>query len=403
MAVRCKTFDIYIRELILHPERVKKWMKDRRLTIAEKKILNSHLLLRDNKYSEAIKDLESITHVDIQFVNDHRNLLLGICYNNTGKYADGFDYLTRAAIGFEESSQGYHLFTTLYNLLNNLGNLGRVAEMSDIIRRMEELRISGKLQGIRLLRSQFIFASDSNDFALAKNLLPRIQKLKPDMPESELGAQLICEFMFHIKREDFDYARLVLGQMKNHRKFMVSENFHFMNKLLNHLQTDETLYIYEREFPSSDSVLLRQIKVIEALHAQALEEAHRHWAFLQEKYGKVLYMDDFKWSGDKCLFSLCLEKHLNKRRVDKVELKILAGDGPKYQMAYEILKNAQNPVRFEELYEILYGEVIESKEDLKKLALLMINIRKHYAVEIISRKGTYELVSKETISKASTV
>ena len=401
MAVRCKTFDVYLRELILHPERVKKWMKDRRLTIAEKKILNSHLLIRDNRYSDAIKELQSITNIDIDFVNDHKHLLLGICYNNTGKYAEGYDDLKKAAKGFQEDSQSYHLFTTLFNLINNLGNLGRVPEMRDIIQKMEELSISGKLQEIRLLRSQFIYASESNNFPESQILLPKIHKLKGEMPESELGAQLICEFIFHIKIEDFDSAKMVLAQMKHHRKFMVSENFHFMNKLLNHLQTDDTLYIYEREFPSPESVLFRQIKVIEALHAQELDEASKHWCFLQEKYGKTSYRDDFKWSGEKCLFSLCLEKHLNKPKVDKVVLKIVAGDGPKYQMAYEVLKNAQTPVRSEELYEILYGDLIESKDDLRKLALLMINIRKHYAVQIISRKGTYELVSKETIAKAS--
>jgi tetratricopeptide (TPR) repeat protein len=401
MAVRCKTFDVYLRELILHPERAKKWMKDRRLTIAEKKILNSHLMLRDNKYIEAIKELQSVSNIDIEFVNDHKHLLLGICYNNTGKYAEGYDYLKKAAKGFQEDSQSYHLFTTLFNLINNLGNLGRVPEMRDIIQKMEELSISGKLQEIRLLRSQFIYASESNNFPESQILLPKIHKLKGQMPESELGAQLICEFIFHIKIEDFDSAKMVLAQMKHHRKFMVSENFHFMNKLLNHLQTDDTLYIYEREFPSPESVLFRQIKVIEALHAQELDEASKHWSFLQEKYGKTVYRDDFKWSGEKCLFSLCLEKHLNKPKVGKDVLKIVAGDGPKYQMAYEVLKNAQTPVRSEELYEILYGELIESKDDLRKLALLMINIRKHYAVQIISRKGTYELVSKETIAKAS--
>ncbi len=401
MAVKCKTFDIYLRELILHPERAKKWMKDRRLTIAEKKILNAHLLIRDNKYNEAINDLNSISQIDIEFVNDHKHLLLGICYNNTGKYAEGYDHLKKAAKGFEESAQTYHLFTTLFNLVNNLGNLSRFPEMKDLIQKMEDLRISDKLQEIRLLRSQFIYASESNNFPETKILLSKIHKLKDEMPESELGAQLICEFIFHMRIEDFDSAKKVLGQMKHHRKFMVSENFHFMNKLLNHLQNDETLYIYEREFPSKESVLFRQIKVIEALHTQELEDASKHWSFLQGKYGKTLYGDDFKWSGDKCLFSLCLEKHLNKRKVDKVVLKILAGDGPKYIKAYEVLKNAQAPVRSNELYEILYGEFIESKDDLKKLALLMINIRKHYGVQIISRKGTYELVSNETISKAS--
>jgi hypothetical protein len=68
-------------------------------------------------------------------------------------------------------------------------------------------------------------------------------------------------------------------------------------------------------------------------------------------------------------------------------------------VAFEVLKNAKRPVRSEELYEILYGKMIESKDDLKKLALVMINLRKHYSVEIIYRKRTYELVSRDAIRK----
>jgi hypothetical protein len=401
MTVKCKTFDGYIRELIFHPGREKKWMNDRRLTIAEKKILKAHLLLRDNKYSVAITELDTISSTEIEFVNHHKSLLMGICLNNTGKYAEGFEYLKQAQKGFEESSNYYHLFTTLFNLVNNLGNLGKINEMSTVIQKMESLRISGKLQEIRLLRSQFIFACDSNNDQLANNLLPQIHKFKPSMPESELGAQLICEFIFHIKKEDLESAKQVLIQMKKHRKFMIGENFHFMNKLLNHLTTDDTLYIYERDFPSSESVLFRQIKVIEALSSQDLEQANIHWLFLQSKCGKDLYMNGFKWAGEKCIFSLCLDKHLKKQKLDRVALKIIAGDGPRYQKAYEVLKNAQAPVRSELLYEIIYEKEIESKDDLKKLALLMINIRKIYKVEIISKKGTYTLAYRDTISKVS--
>lgn len=402
MAVKCKTFDAYIRELILHPERSKKWMNDKRLTMAEKKILQGHLLVRDNKHKEVIEEISSISDSEMEFVNDHKHLLLGICYNNTGRCTEALKYLRLAAIAFEKAGQNYHLFTTLFNMINNLGNLGKIEEMTPVLQRMVDLRVSGRLPETRLLRSQFIHAVDSNNNQLAHELLPRIQKLKIDMPESELGPQLVCEFMFHIKEENFDKAEAVLGEMKKHRKFMIGENFPFMKKLLSHLVENTTIYVYERDFPSQESALYRQIKVIEALQAQNIEEAQTHWGYLQSRYGKQLYQDDFRWNGEKCLFSLCLDKHVAKRKDAPLKLQLVTGDESKYKLAYKILKNAQAPMRSGELYELLYGEIINDKEDLKKLVSLIMHIRKHYGVEIISRKGTYELVSQPSKRKAIT-
>lgn len=399
MAVKCKTFEAYIRELIFHPEREKKWMKDRRLTLSEKKILQGHLLVRDNKYQDVISEIGSMSDSDMDFVNDQKHLLLGICYNNTGRYAEGESHLRKAAKSFEEKGHSYHHFTALFNLINNLGNLGKICEMKCVLDRMENLRVSGLLPEIRLLRCQFLYALDSNDHLLAKKLIPKIKKLKADMPESELGPQLICEFIYFIKCDDLDMAEDVLCQMKRHRKFMISENFHFMKKLLSHLREDATIYVYERDFPNRDSVLFLQIKVIEALQTGDKDEALKHWKTLQKNHGSELYQDGFNWSGEKCLFSLCLEKH--RKKLNSAPFQVIQGDGPKYQIAYEILKAANGPVKSGELFELLYGEVFEDKEDLKKLALLMMNIRKIYQVDVIARKGTYELIGlkEKTLKK----
>lgn len=393
MAVNFKTFDNYIREIIFHPERSKKWMSDRRLSTSEKKILQGHLYVRDNKYDLAIQEVESIRSMELEFITNQKHLLLGICYNNIGSYNRSYQFLKLAAKGFQSESQNYHLFTTLFNLINNLGNLCKIDEMSSVINKMTSLRVSGKLPEIRLLRAQFIFACDSNNREMAESLLPEIHKLKSDMPESELGPQLICEFLYHIKQSRLDLAENVLNQMRRYRKFMVSENFHFIKKLLAALKEDRTIYVYERDFPSPESVLFRQIKVIESLQAQNNQEANKHWLYLQNTYGKELYQDEFMWMGEKCLFSLCLDKYKSKtesrKEVNRVDF--ISGDRPKYLIAYDYLKESNKAVRSEELYELLYDEVPTDKEDFKKLVLILSKIRKELGVKIISRKGTYQL------------
>lgn len=398
MTVKCKTFEMYLREMIYHPERSKKWLADRRLSEIEKTVLRSHLLVRDNKSAEAFRAIESLSQSDIPFVNDQKNLLLGVCLNNMGKYNEAERYLTLARSGFEKSHQYYHLFTTLYNLTMLYRNLGKTSEMAAVVQRMTYLRIDGILPQIRSLRCQCLLALDQGHHDKVKLFIHELKELKSKMSESELGPQLITEFMFYIKNDDLQNADTILNEMKNYRKFTLSENFIFMKGLLSYLKNDSTLYVYQDKFPDPSSDLYYQMKVIEAFQLGDKKEAEKFWTKLQKEYSESLYKNAFEWGGEKCLFSVCLEKNLRKLST-KSPLKGIKGEGPKHQKVFEILSASPIPVKAAEIYEILYDRTVADKDDLKKLVRLIVSVRDFYQVEIVSKKGTYQLIQKENLKK----
>lgn len=401
--VTSKTFEVYIKELIYHPERAKKWLADKRLTTIEKSILRGHLLVRDNKNIQALKEIESTPNSDIELINDHKNLLMGICHNNIGNFSAGEKFLKLARIGFEEKEHNYHLFTTLYNLTLLYSNLEDYQAMGPIVHRMEELRVDGKLPKIRLLRCQSTYAICVNDIEKSWHYIKEIKSLRSEMPESELGPQLINEFIFYIKIEDLDKAESVITEMKNYRKFTLSENYNFMKVLLAYLRNDTTIYAYDDMFASPTSTLLYMIRVIEKLQVNDKDGALVFWEKLKIQHSESLYGDNFQWKGEKCLFSLCIEKNLKKISMPSLLQFVNKGD-LKHKIIFDILSKSGVPVKAAELYEIIYNEPIVDKDDLKKLARMMVYVREEYKVEITAKKGTYQLVQNiapaaEAISK----
>lgn len=381
-------FDTYLKELIYHPERSKKWMRDKLLGSLEKKILQGHLLIRDNKSSYVVEEIKKIPDADVDFLDGHKNLLLGIAYNNMGKYSDSEDYLLRAIKTFRSLKTDYHLFTSLFNWLNVLSNVGRFAEMKEVLNEMEELNPAEKLAQVRLLRSRFIYACDMDEVDRARELLEVIHSIRSDISEYDFAAHLICEFMFFIKVEEFMNAQKTLEEIRGCRKFMASENYHFMKRLLLHLMNDDTIYVYEREFPNL-SILFHQMKVIENLQANDLIQAGTHWKELQRMF-PYQYKNSFDYQGDKNLFSLCLKKHLSGLQTNAPSKKYT--ESSKYQAAFDILQDSATPIRSNDLYRILYGKDVQSKYDLSKLAILISKVRKTHQVKILSRKGSYQLV-----------
>lgn len=378
-----------------HPDRATKWLQDKRLTTHEKKIMQGHLLIRDNKNTQAVKELQDLSQSDVDFINYHRDLLLGIAHNNLGQFAVAEKFLQSAIEGFREIKNHYHLFTALYNLLNLLSNIGRVPEMKSVLKEMEKNRPEGQLAEIRLLRCQFICAFDASEIENAQIINAQISKYKPKMSENDLISHLVCEFMFQVKIEALTDAQNTLEQMKKHRKFMLTENFNFMKRLLAYLMSDTTIYAYEREF-SSAPLLFHQIKVIENLQAKDETSAKTHWSELQ-KIAPEVHRGEFQYAGEKCLFSLCLEK--SKQTSAKVVIARNDIKGTKTKIAYEILMNLEAPIKNSHLFELIWGEAPETKEDLSRLAKLLSKTRDLYQIEIISRKGTY-FVDKLALKKA---
>lgn len=215
------------------------------------------------------------------------------------------------------------------------------------------------------------------------------------MSESDIAQHLICEFMFYIKHEELHSAQKVIEDMKKCRNYSSSENFLFMRSLLSHLIDNTTIYAYERDFPTL-ALLFWQMKVIESLQALDRAEAQCYWDKLSSLMPN-LYKNEFLYTGEKCLFSLCLAKNLT---TTTTSFEIISSEGSQHKQLFQILVAAKSPLKKGHLYELIYNEVAESKDDILKLAKLVSKVRTIYGVEIVSRKGTY-FIEKEIKQKTS--
>lgn len=392
--MKCKTFDAIIKELNYHPEKSKRWLEDKRLTMLEKKIISGHMMVRNNQNEEVITELTALGESDIDFVNIHRDLLLGICYNNTSHFKLAEKHLLLASEGLLKLQLYYHLFTARFNLFMLYSNLYRLDEMKSVLTEMEQMRPDGKLSQIRLMRCEFIYADESRDAESGWKWNKKLNTLKPDMAESDLIAHLVSEFMFYIKQDEFDLAQEVLVQMKKHRKFHLSENFNFMKRLMDHHRLGMPIYAYDREFKNIP-LLFHQLKVIQAFESQEKETAQFHWQELQ-KIAPEIHGPDFVFTGGKGLFAICLEKYLHQEK--PVELTEVS-DGSKAEIFFQLMTKAQGPLQKGLVYEILWGTSPEDKDDYKRLTRLVSKVRDRYGIDIQTRKGTYFL--SPTSQKAS--
>jgi hypothetical protein len=238
---------------------------------------------------------------------------------------------------------------------------------------------------MRLLRCQFNLASETGDFQQAKVLLSLINPYKEEMCESDKISQLVSEFIFFVKIDDFEACRNSLDKMKSNRKFHLSENYNYMKKLLEHLTQDAPVYVYKEDFASTP-ILDYQIRIIGALEEKNLALAEEYWSKLKEIHPD-LYSENFEFKGGKSLFYLCLKKHLSHIKTKD----ILEEDHSisHLKRLVEIFKTSGGPISKGLLYEQLWNQPPSDKDDLKRLSRLISRLRTEKGMNIASRKGTY--------------
>lgn len=387
--MKCKTFDRFLREMNQAPQKLNQWLEDKRLTQLEKKIILGHSYIRNNQNQKVIEELSIIPDSEIEFVNAHKYLLLGIASNNLSHFKEAQQYLASATESMETLELHYYSFVSTFNQFMLFSNLRNHNGMKDVITKMRLIPLETKMQELRLLRCEFIYADETDQNELAFKHLKEIHRFKIDMVESDLISHLVAEFMFYIKLENFELAKATLTSMKAHRKFQLSENYNFMKKLLDHYMENAPIYAYDEDFKKTP-MLLYQLKVIQALESRELDEAQKYWNELQNIMPSV-YVNNFEYKDTKCLFSLCLEKH----KIKKVKTASVTKSDDQYKIPklIALLKSSNVPLSKGHLFELLWGEPPQDKEELQRLTRLVYKARQSGQLDIQSRKGTYFIAS----------
>lgn len=395
--MECKAFNQALKEMTLRPDKVKKWLEDKRMTTLEKKILEGHMLIRDNKNHQLIDSMTLLTDSHIEYINAHKNLLLGIAYNNLSKYREANSYFENAATQFLTLKVGYYYFATCFNQFMLYANVSDLPQMLRVLTIMRGLTPDARLSEIRLMRCEFIYADEANNIPEAEKWIKVINRIKPELIESDLIAHLVAEFIFFTRNDRFDKSRVVLNQMKLHRKFNLSENYNFMKIMLDHLTLNAPIYAYDTDFKNIP-VLFYQLKVIQALEANDLSEAQKFWDILQKEF-PAIYLENFKYVGHKCLFSHGLDKHQASKAVHAKPVDDQLGSKAKTLLS--MIQASEKPLSKSYAYEMLWGEPPSSKEDMTRLTRLVSKIRAKYGFEIQTRKGNYFLEKKAKRKKVA--
>lgn len=389
-----KTFYKILMEFTLI-EKTKRSLADRRLTKIEKLIIEGHLNIRKNLNQEVLNTFSESSPSELPFVESQRQLLLGSALNNLSRFTEAEKHMLQSLKLLASVEAPYFEFYAHHTLFTIYDNLQQPKMMLKTIEAMKPL-VKSKRQEAQLLICEFCYEQQVGHFDKAELLLEQINTRMSDLVEADIVRQLVNKFIFVVMMRDLKQANAVLIELKQFRNYQLTENYNFMKKMLDHLIDGAPLYVYDHQFQNVP-VLLHQLKVIQSLEEKNLDLARSHWEKLKvispSTYGKA-----FEYYGSTCLFSLGLEKHAT-HATSSIEILTPAGE-TKLDQLYSILQMAHAPTHASMIYELLWGEMPEEKEDMKKVSRLISRLKSEKNLTIEFRKGAYTLV-KQKAAKAS--
>ncbi|MFZ4714897.1 MAG: hypothetical protein ACOYL6_14355 [Bacteriovoracaceae bacterium] len=370
-------------------------MTDKRLTQNEKKILESWLLLRDKEYDQIIALLTPMS-CNIDIVESQRLLILGIAWNSKAQYQKALELVAqslaklpvRYAINLDTIR-----FRTLYNLFVINENLRDLNQMKKLLAKMSSTPIP-PAQRIHYELCRLSYANQTEDFSSAERIIDNLSDVQEEMSEYQKITFSVELFQYYLLQNLYGSCEKVLQEISSTRKYLLSSDFRFMKQLLAYLTHDSTLYLYEADFTNSPERYL-QVKTLLALEACNMDHAQQAWEELKAK-NKELYQGNFVFKGQKCLFSLCLQKFLRGKesKIELVTISQIQSSSNKMEALYQILQAQTSPINKLDLYFLLWGEKPTDKFALNKLEKLVYRVRQEYSVTISSRKGCYFLSTK---------
>jgi hypothetical protein len=389
-----KTFYKILFEFGNNPTKAKQFLGDKRLTATEKKIIEGYLLIRNNQNQSALDMMKKLSPSELPFVEAQRKFIMGLALNNLSYFGEAEKMIKESLVFFEIIHAPYFLFTGNAMLFTIYSNQHQSSKMKDTLDMLESIPVESQVQVLRLLRCQFDYYS-LIDEDKARAILKEIEPRKQEMTESDVISHLVCEFMFFVNLEDLDQCEIVLNDMKNYRKFNLTENFNFMKKMLAHLKTNAPIYLYGDDFKVTP-MLYFQLKVIHSFEEKNFKAVEQYWAELHALYPDT-YLPEFKYAGNKCLFSLAMDKHrssyIEKVQINKVE------DLSQIDSLVGLLTSSHSPLSKGHIYEYLWDEAPVDKDDFKKLTRLISRVRSERGIEIKSRKGTYFIDALPAVKK----
>jgi hypothetical protein len=367
--------------------KVKAYLSHPEMSVYEKNIIMSWLMLRDNKPATSIKLVEKIPQVN-ELVNAQVNLLLACAHNNLNEFKKA-KYYIQLAYDFNQSIHSrIHFYLLWSNSCIIFSNLKDLKNFKNSLEELKKIGFTNQKEKITYFKHFFNYSIAIDDFKTCEELIITLDALKNQMSDHQLINFYIDKFNYYVLINNLELAEKIIEEYKTARKFSITENFKYMKSLLLHLKYNSPIYLYEKDF-RTDSYLFWQIKVIQSFEQNDIKNVNLYWSKLRNDYPE-LYGDNFHFKGPANVFSLCLKKYLlnsNENRISHHELS-------KEDNVISILSKNNSQISKEELHQLIYHKKLQDKNDLMKLAKLISRVREKTGFEIKTRKGCYILVKK---------
>lgn len=377
-------------EIGKNPAKANRILSDKRLSAIEKKIIEGHLLIRDNRNEDAISLLNKTPASESVFIEAQKKFTCAIALINLSRLSEAEPLLVDFTRVMYLMSLDHFVFLGYFNLFVLNSNRGDLKKMEQCLQKLLTINQLSDDHQIKLLRCQFMFHFESLETEKAAEYLYLLKLRKNELTENDQISLLVSEFKFHVKEEDWKKCDSILNEMKKHRKFQLKGNFKFMKFLIDHLTKDKPIYCYDKDFIGTP-ILFHQLKVIQLLEAGEIKKAEKHWLEL-EAINPEVYSSGFRYLGSKTLFSCCLQKHLDKTA--PMTSPLPASKKPKIDQLISILTNVAVPISKDRLFEMIWGHIPEDKVEQKKLVRLVYEAKTEYGLNIRYHKGTY-FIQKE--------
>lgn len=377
-------------QLHINYRKNKKYLQDKRLSSVEKKLLNAHLLIRNNKSTEVFELLETCNPTNSYF-HAHRQLLWGMALINTGRNEEALTFIKEAYEEFHPDYDQKFIYMAYRDSFIAGINLSDKEVCKHYLDKIKELELHDHEHRHIKQIMEFDYSVLIEDIETATKLKASLDGLKEEMVFSDLPGYLINCFHLSMLTQDFKMAKEAMNELKGIKKFHQSENYKFMSSLLGYLENDEPIYLRDEDLKDVEN-LNYQAQCIKSLSYGNVEEAFGYWQRLSKLNSKE-YQNEFDYRGRKNLFSHCLRKALRKMKQERME--IPANLSLFEKLDFIFTQRDGSVISKEELFKHLWQKEVQTKDDFQKLSRLLCKYRKNTEFDIKTHHGSYKIQKKK--------
>lgn len=371
----------------------RKFLKDKRISQAERILLEGLLHLKKDKPKKALALFESTT-VQSDFINGYKSYYLGLAHGLIGDQISSGKYFVDSIQYFQNAKSMAHAFrpiAAISKVYFHMRDGERLRKYYQIF--LEMMDDTQTDHQILSLEYQIFIAYIEEDSEFGIDLLDQLINKYQNVLASQISTYYIYQIMLYAQMQDFDRCQLAIEAYKNSNGFKIKYNYFFFTALFNFITQSEPIYVYQDKFQGGN-YYFNQLKVIQSMLKLEQEDALKYWTLLQVELPE-LYQDHFNYSGPRDLFSISLEKAKQNFTIIETEIDTVVDFSELQQMKSALDKLVylfEHSSRFlnkEELIKLIWDEQWTPKNDAR-IRTLISRAKKKRGLNLQHVDGKYK-------------